>query len=185
VIICNPVGSVTSVVAVLTVLAPTGVPQITSQPQSKTIRAGESTSFTVSATGNATLLYQWYQGASPNTNGLISGATGTAYSTPAILTNKSYWVSVRNSLGMVDSLPTLVTVLPTQTPKLTLQITSGYPVVWLDGKVGTNYVIQYKNSLTDATWTPLLNFNMSANPFTYFDTSAGGVPRRFYRAYAN
>lgn len=184
VILSNPVGSVTSVVAVLTILAPAGVPHITSQPQSKTIRAGESTAFTVSATGNATLLYQWYQGASPNTNGLISGATSTAYSTPVISTNTSYWVSVRNSLGMVDSLPAYVTVLPAQTPKLSFQILAGYPVVTLDGKVGTNYVIQYKNNLTDASWTPLLNFNLSANPFTYFDTSATGVPRRYYRAYA-
>ena len=184
VIVSNPVGSVTSSVVVLSILAPSGVPQITSQPQGKTIRAGESTSFTVGATGNATLYYQWYQGASPNTNGLLSGATGTAYSTPAISTNTSYWVSVHNSLGLVDSLPAYVTVLPAQTPKLSLQILVGYPVIGLDGKVGTNYVIQYKNSLMDATWTPLLNFNMSANPFTYFDTSATGQPRRYYRAYA-
>jgi hypothetical protein len=183
-ILSNPVGSVTSVVAVLTVLAPTGVPQITSQPQSKTIRAGESASFTVGATGNATLYYQWYLGASPNTNGLILGATGTAYSTLAISTNTSYWVSVHNSLGLVDSAPAFVTVLPAQTPKLSLQILAGYPVIGLDGKVGTNYVIQYKNSLTDSNWTLLLNFTLSADPLTLFDTSATGVPRRYYRAYA-
>ena len=81
--------------------------------------------------------------------------------------------------------PGQVTVLPAQTPKLSLQILAGYPVIGLDGKVGTNYVIQYKDSLMDATWTPLLNFNMLANPFTYFDTSASGAPRRYYRAYAN
>jgi hypothetical protein len=184
VFVSNPVGSVTSSVVVLSILAPSGVPQITSPPQGKTIRSGESTSFTVGATGNATLLYQWYLGASPNTNGLLSGATGTAYSTAVITTNTSYWVSVRNSLGMVDSAAALVTVLPAQTPKLTFQFLSGYPVVTLDGKVGTNYVIQYKNSLSDTGWTPVLNFNLSANPFTYFDTGASGVSRRFYRAYA-
>jgi hypothetical protein len=185
VILSNPVGSVTSVVAVLTVNAPAGVPQITSQPQSKIIRAGKSTSFTVGATGNATLFYQWYQGASPNTNGLISAATGTAYSTPAIPPNTSYWVSVSNSLGMVASSTAYVTVLAAQTPKLSFQILAGFPMITLDGKVGTNYVILYKNSLLDSNWTPLLNFNMSANPFTLFDVSATGVPRRYYRAYAN
>ena len=75
-------------------------------------------------------------------------------------------------------------MVPAQAPKLSFQILAGFPVITLDGKVGTNYVLQYKNSLTDSSWTPLLNFNLSANPFKFFDTSATGVPRRFYGAYA-
>jgi hypothetical protein len=77
--------------------------------------------------------------------------------------------------------PIVVVVPP---PKLSLQILAGYPVITLSGEVGTNYVIQYKNKLSDSNWTPLINFNLSANPFTFFDTSATGVPSRFYRAYA-
>lgn len=184
VIVSNPIGSVTSLVAVLTVNAPAGVPAIVTQPQSQTARVGETVAFSVGATGNATLLYQWYQGASPNTNGLVVGANGTSYTSPLLSTNTSYWVSVRNSLGLVDSATATVTVLPAQSPKLSLQILAGFPVITLDGKVGTNYVLQYKNSLSDANWTPLLDFNLTANPFQYFDTTATGQLRRYYRAYA-
>ena len=185
VVVRNPLGAVTSVVAVLTVLAPPGVPEIVSQPRSQVVRARETASFSVGATGAPTLLYQWYQGASPNTNSLIPGATASTYTTPPLSTNGSCWVSVRNSLGMVDSTPATVTVLPTQTPKLSLQITAGFPVITLEGQVGTNYVIQYKNSLSDPNWTPLLGFTLSLNPFIYFDTTASGQVRRYYRAYGN
>ena len=37
----------------------TVAPKITTQPQSKTVKVGESTSLTVAATGKATLKYQW------------------------------------------------------------------------------------------------------------------------------
>jgi hypothetical protein len=184
VIVSNPIGSVTSVVAVLTDNAPAGVPAIVTQPHSQYARVGETAAFSVGATGNATLLYQWYQGSSGNTNGLVVGATGTTYTSPVLTTNTSYWVSVRNSLGLVDSDTAWVTVLPAQTPELSLRILAGYPVITVDGKVGTNYVIQYKNSLSDSNWTQLLNFNLSANPFQYFDTTATGQPRRYYRVYA-
>ena len=184
VVVSNPIGSVTSLVAVLTVVSPAGVPRLISQPQTQRCRVGEGVSLWVSATGSPTLAYQWYQGASPNTNKLIIGATAATYTTPALTTNMSYWASVRNSQGMVDSAPAIITVMPAYTPKLSLQRVSGFPVVTLDGRVGTNYVIQYKNSLTDPNWTPLLNFNLGFNPFIYFDTTAMGVERRYYRAYS-
>jgi hypothetical protein len=184
VIVSNPIGSVTSVVAVLTVNAPPGVPNIVSQPSSVTVRSGETASFTLGATGNAPLTYQWYAGNTGNTNNPV-GLDSPNYTTGVLTNNASYWVSVSNSLGMLDSGTAWVTVVPAQTPKLSFEILAGYPVIRLDGKVGTNYVLQYKNSLTDSNWTSLLNFNLSANPFTLFDTSAGGVPNRFYGAYAH
>ena len=184
VVVSNPIGSVTSAVAVLTVVSPAGAPRLISQPQTQPCRVGEGASLWVSATGSPTLAYQWYQGASPNTNKVIIGATAATYATPTLTTNMSYWVSVRNSQGMVDSAPAIITVMPAYTPKLSLQRVSGFPVVTLDGRVGTNYVIQYKNSLADPNWTPLLNFNLGFNPFIYFDTTAMGVERRYYRAYS-
>jgi hypothetical protein len=184
VIVSNPIGSVTSAVAVLTVNVPPGAPAITSQPGSLAVRSGESASFTVVATGNSPLQYQWYHGVSGDTNKPV-GVNRPDYTTAALTNNTSYWVSVGNSLGMVDSDTAWVTVVPAQTPKLSFQILAGYPVITLDGKVGTNYVLQYEGSLSGSNWTQLLDFNLSANPFTFFDTSAAGVPRRFYRAYAH
>jgi hypothetical protein len=184
VIVSNSVGSVTSAVAVLTVDVPPGAPAIASQPGSLAMRSGESANFTVVATGNSPLLYQWYRGVSGDTNSPV-GVNRPDYITGALTNNTSYWVSVGNSQGTVASDTAWVTVVPAQTPKLSFQILAGYPVITLDGKVGTNYVLQYKNSLTDSSWTPLLNFNLSANPFTFFDTTATGVPRRFYGAFAH
>jgi hypothetical protein len=51
---------------------------ITSQPESQSVKAGQSADFTVVATGTGTLSYQWKK------NGVaISGATGPSYATPA------------------------------------------------------------------------------------------------------
>lgn len=183
VIVSNPIGSVTSLVAVLTVNVPPGVPAITSQPKSLSVRSGETASFAVGATGNAPLVFQWYRGLSGDTNNPV-GVDRPDYTTGALTADTRYWVSVRNSLGMVDSDTAWVTVVPSQTPKLSFQILAGFPVITLDGKVGTNYVLQYKNNLSDPNWTLLLNFTLSANPFTYFDTTATGQQRRYYRAYA-
>lgn len=182
VIVSNPIGSVTSLVAVLTVNVPPGVPAITSQPKSLSVRSGETASFAVGATGNAPLVFQWYRGGSGDMNNPV-GLNRPDYTTGALTANTSYWVSVRNSLGLVDSDTAWVTVVPAQTPKLSFQILAGFPVITLDGKVGTNYVLQYKNSLSDLNWTTLLDFNLSANPFIYFDTTAAGQQRRYYRAY--
>ena len=57
VVVSNSAGSVTSVVAVLTVLPVAAV--ITSQPVSRTVSEGANVSFSVTATGTAPISYQW------------------------------------------------------------------------------------------------------------------------------
>jgi hypothetical protein len=65
----------TSSGAVLTVSAASVAPSITAQPQSQTITAGQSVTFSVTATGTAPLSYQWSQNGTA-----ISGATSSSYS---------------------------------------------------------------------------------------------------------
>ena len=182
VVVSNPLGAVTSAVAVLTVLAPPGIPQIVCQPENQVVRAGEAASLSVVATGNATLVYQWYQGASPNTNGLISGAADTSYTTGPLATNTSYWVSVRNSLGMVDSMAGAVTVVPAIAPRLGLAWFSGMAAIYVDGPIGTQYLLQYSTNLWTTNWSTLLDYNQNVNPFIYIDSGSMGVRYRFYRA---
>jgi len=57
-IVSNPIGSVTSSVAVLTVNVPTGAPNIGTQPGNQIIRVGETAVLSVGATGNPVLKYQ-------------------------------------------------------------------------------------------------------------------------------
>lgn len=72
VVVTDDIGSVTSLVAVLTVLDP----YITSDPASVTTNAGATVTFTVSAIGSGTLEYQWTKdGEELSSGGNVSGAT--------------------------------------------------------------------------------------------------------------
>src|SRR5206468_6435058 len=74
VVVSNGGGSVTSNNATLTVRIP---PTITTQPADKTVNAGQTAKFNVTATGTAPLHYQWTK------NGVnITGATKASYTTP-------------------------------------------------------------------------------------------------------
>jgi hypothetical protein len=98
-------GSVTSSAATLTVNGP---PAITAQPTSKTVLAGQTATFSVTATGSGTLTYQWNLNATP-----ISGATSASYTTPATTTSNSgsqFTVTVSNAAGSVTSSGATLTV---------------------------------------------------------------------------
>ena len=99
VVVTNSLGSVTSAVAVLTVLVP---PSITSQPASRTNECTSTATFTVAASGTAPLGYQWYFNGS-----LITNATGTSLAMTNVHSAQqgNYTVVVTNSAGSVTSAP--------------------------------------------------------------------------------
>lgn len=104
VVVSNAWGSVTSVVAVLTVNVP---PTITTHPQSQTVVAGNSATFTVVASGTSPLSYQWrFNGAN------LGSATSSTYTVlnaqPANAGN--YSVVVGNAAGSVTSAVAALTV---------------------------------------------------------------------------
>jgi hypothetical protein len=105
-------GSVTSSNAYLYVM--NGVaPTITTQPTSRTVGTGGSTTFTVTASGTAPLAYQWRFDSGP-----ISGATASSYTIGSAATNNagSYAVVVTNSFGIVTSaMAVLGVMVSTQT----------------------------------------------------------------------
>jgi Abnormal spindle-like microcephaly-assoc'd, ASPM-SPD-2-Hydin/Immunoglobulin domain len=106
--VTDMVSSVTSNAATLTVNSPSTAPSITAQPASQTVIAGQTATFTVSATGTAPLTYQWSLGGSP-----ISGATSSSYTTPATTTANSgsqFTVTVSNSAGKATSNAAALTV---------------------------------------------------------------------------
>jgi hypothetical protein len=115
VIVTNPVTSVTSNAATLTVN--TG-PSITTQPANQTVNVGQTATFTVVATGAAPLSYQWQKN---QVN--IAGATSASYTTPAttsadsgasfqvIVTNPVTSVTSNAATLMVNAAPPTVRVL--------------------------------------------------------------------------
>src|SRR6266850_2067041 len=105
VVVSNSVGTATSNVAMLTVNAP---PSITSQPASQTVTVGQMAKFSVTASGTATLSYQWQKNGAD-----ISGATLDSYTTPATTTQDNgaqFRVVVSNSVGTAASNVATLTV---------------------------------------------------------------------------
>ncbi|HLP06863.1 MAG TPA: immunoglobulin domain-containing protein, partial [Opitutaceae bacterium] len=102
VVVTNSASSATSNGATLTVnaAATDTAPSITSQPASVTVAAGQSATFSVTASGTAPLSYQWRKdGAS------LSGATSASYSISSVAASDAgvYTVVVTNSAGSVTS----------------------------------------------------------------------------------
>ena len=106
----------------LTILSggsPTNPPSITTQPTSRTVTNGGTTTFTVVASGSPTLRYQW------RTNGIaMTGATSSTLTLSGITTNQTgnYSVAITNNSGSITSSTAVLTVLVP--PSITTQPSS-------------------------------------------------------------
>ena len=96
-----------------------GSPVITVQPADITVSLGKTARFSVTATGNGPLHYQWFK------NGQnITGATKASYTTPATSTPDNgtvYSVTVSNAVGSVTSNGAILTVTSSMLPAITSQ----------------------------------------------------------------
>jgi hypothetical protein len=184
VILSNPSGSVTSAVANLSVVVSAGTPAITVQPQGQAIRVGETATLSVVAVGAAPLSYQWYQGVSGDTNGIVPGAISPVYTASGLTTNTSFWVSVHNSLGTVDSAAANVAVFPAKAARLRLTTMNGMAALIIDGLPGTQYSLDYTTNLSRVAWSNVVNLVLPSSPYTFIDATSLNAPLRFYRAVA-
>ncbi len=84
-------------------------PSITSPPQSLTVAAGGSATFTVAATGSSPLRYQWYF----NTTNALAAATNTTLALNSVSATNAgtYSVLITNLVGAVTSSVASLTVL--------------------------------------------------------------------------
>ena len=86
-------------------------PTISAQPASKTVTAGQTATFSVTASGTAPLSYQWAKNGAA-----ISGATAASYTTPATSSTDNgsqFVVTVSNSAGSATSAAATLTVTST------------------------------------------------------------------------
>ncbi|HZL79196.1 MAG TPA: pre-peptidase C-terminal domain-containing protein, partial [Candidatus Limnocylindrales bacterium] len=100
-VVSNPAGRRKSNPAILTVNGGSGAPTITLQPQDQTAEVGQTATFSVGATGNGSLSYQWKRYGAE-----ISGATAASYTTSTVsLINDgyTYQVVVTDSQGFKAS----------------------------------------------------------------------------------
>jgi sugar lactone lactonase YvrE len=89
-------------------------PSIATQPPSRTVNLGSTTTFTVGVSGTAPFTYQWYYNGTA-----IAGATGASYTLTDVQPSEagSYFVSVLNAEGTATS----------STATLTVSFPAGYP----------------------------------------------------------
>lgn len=116
-------------------------PVITSHPQSTTVNAGASVTFSVTASGTAPLSYQWRKNGSN-----ISGATSSTYTINNVNTshNGSYSVQVSNTAGNVISNSATLTVNSGNQPPVASINTPAAGALYT---AGTN--ISYSGTATD------------------------------------
>jgi hypothetical protein len=113
VVITNAAGSATSASATLTV---NEAPAITSQPQDQFVNAGDTASFSVTATGTAPLSYQW------QFNGnVLAGATTSSLTVTGVGNANAgqYRVVVANVAGSLNS--SFATLTVNAAPAITAQ----------------------------------------------------------------
>jgi hypothetical protein len=153
VVVSNSAGTVTSNAATLTVNATAVAPTITTQPASQTVTAGQTATFTVTATGTAPLSYQWQKNGAA-----ITAARSSSYTTPATTSSDNgvqFIVTVSNSAGSVTSSQAILSVT-----SLAIS-TTGLPT----GVVGQAYSAQ-------------LNATGGATPYSW-SVASGAFPAGF------
>ncbi len=166
VMVTNAAAGVTSVNAQLTVNIP---PAISSQPQSRTVVAGGTATFTVTATGTAPLSYQWQFNGANLLNGTgVSGATTPSLTLANVQSARAgdYTVIVTNVAGSVASSAAHLTVnLP---PSITTQpvsqtVLAGATVSFDVGAGGTE-PLSYQWRLDGANLTDGIGVSGAATP---------------------
>src|SRR6267378_1809379 len=106
--VSNSAGSMTSNAATLAVNAAPVTPSITTQPASQTVTAGQTATFSVTASGTAPLNYQWLKN-----GGVVSSGPSASYTTPTTIatdTGAQFTVAVSNSAGSATSSAATLTV---------------------------------------------------------------------------
>lgn len=147
-VVSNPVGSVTSIVATLTVASP---PSIGAHPQDQTVPLDATAVFTVAASGTAPLSYQWSFNGSA-----LTGPHGSSLTIQPVTTNDvgAYEVTITNAFGSVTSRVAQLTLL---LPALQVGFGgAGLRMAW--PATMTGYQLQWTTNLaSDAVWDGVTN----------------------------
>lgn len=176
VVVSNLGGSVTnSPAATLTVRMPA---TIATAPASQTVNPGASVTFAVVAGGTAPFSYQWRRNGSN-----LTGKTNDTLNIPSATAADAgdYTVVVTNLAGSATNNPAATLLI-----RVPATVTGG---TWQNGQFkapvqtlsGLTYTLVYKDTITDATWTPILPATPGTGGIVNLtDPSATGM-KRFYR----
>jgi hypothetical protein len=188
VLFTNAAGSATTSAATLTV----GSLTITSNPQSKSVAAGTSVTFTTSAIGTPTPSVQW-QVSSNNavtwTN--IAGATSTSYTVTATaaMSGYEYRAVFTNSLGAAATSPATLTVAAQQSVALPVVLANPVSQSVVVGQLATFSAaasgtpaptVQWQASANGTTWTNIPGATTTSYTFATVATQSGYLFRAVF-----
>jgi uncharacterized repeat protein (TIGR01451 family) len=177
----NPLNNLTNLVSTIATNLP---PTVTLQSTNTIALFGGSASLQAVAFGVAPLSYQWFFN-----SGVLAGQTQPILNLTNLQPNQSgaYTVSVTNLYGSATSSVVQVTVVAPPTLQLTgVGSADGTLSVSVPSVAGLSYTLEYKNSLTDSNWIPVLPpTSGTGSPLTLIDTNTLGILSRFYRVNAH
>jgi M6 family metalloprotease-like protein len=163
-------------------------PVITGHPQNQTSNAGDTVTFSVTATGSGPLRYYWMRSDDYGQRwSSIPGANNATYSFTAQLSNQAVYfcVTVENEYGRVSSNEARLFVLdPDAVPKITghpqsLEISDGNTARFNVTATGTN-LMSYQWQRSDdggSTWSDIQNW--SANSYWLYNVQIADSGARF------
>ncbi len=159
-------------------------PVITVQPLNTNVFVGNNAAFSVTATGNAPLNYQWLKAGVPVANGgAISGARTNVLTFIPAATNHTgnYSVIVTNLGGSVTSSLAALNVVPV--PSLVLSNSgAGFVLAAGSGAVSNRYIVQRTTNLSPPiVWVPLVTNIIGTNGIIQFNETSTAAPFQFYR----
>ena len=152
-----------------------GAVSIVAQPTNQTTAVGGAVTFAVQAEGES-LAYQWWFN-----GGEIAGSTRSSHVIGSATTGHAgnYWAVITNLYGTVTSAPVALRVLVP--PSLTNMVGDSTTFSFnYFGATGSTYVVEYKDDLADAAWTPVAT-NTGLGEMLRSDHITTGVTKRFYR----
>ena len=159
----------------------TAAPTITQQPASQTVTAGQAATFSVTASGDAPMSYQWFM------NGAAAGTNSSAFSIAQTATGQTgaqIYVVVTNAGGSATSATVTLTVTATGTaPTLTQQpvsvtVTAGQSAAFSAMATGTAPLTYqwFMNGTTAGT---------NSNMFSIAQASTGQTGAQIYVKVSN
>lgn len=170
VVVSNIAGSVTSSVAVLTVLVP---PAVVASPASLVVTQSQNAVFTANASGSLPLGYQWRFGQAE-----LAGATASSYTRSNVqpVDVGNYSVIVTNPAGGITSAPAALS-LQIPSPYLTMPVPG--LLAW-QGLSNLNYTIQGSTNIAPPNWETLGTASSPSNTI-WFSFPPTNEPAQWFR----
>lgn len=170
VVVSNAAGSVTSIVAVLTVLVPPG---IVVPPQPQVVNQGAAATFSVTASGSLPFRYQWRFGPAH-----LPGGTASSFIRSNVQPSDvgDYSVIITNAAGGITSAPAaLLLVIPS--PYLTMPAPG--LLAW-QGLSNLNYTVQGSTNIGLTNWESLGTASSPSN-MIWFSFPPTNNPAQWFR----